>query len=1048
MSWSCVQCVPAGRGLGRRGFLSLLLAAAAQPWSLALAGEPAPDEQQEWGDTPVTLTQGTNVAIALSPDGRTLAMDLQGVLWTLPVAGGTARRLTGYLHDMARPAWSPDGRTIVFQSYRDGQFHLWSIGSDGQGLRQLTHGLFDCREPAWSPDGREIAFACDRSGRYALYALDVATGDVRVLADTGGEDGEPAWSPDGRRLAFSSSGRIAVLELASPGAAPQPVHSGPRASAPAWSRDGRLSWTVLDGSPRDLRSSRLWVDGRPVSDEAEDVFPVPAVWCDAGTLLYAADGVIRRRSLAAGVQGEVPFEAVVRVTARRPPLRSPRAVEDPRWQPVRGLSMPVLAPGGDRVAFTALGQLWLLSIGEPMPRQLTHDASAKLGPAWSPDGRHLVYASDRGGGLLQLWRLDLESGSARQLTHLDVPLKQAAWSPDGTRIACATEDGWLALVDAETGSARRIARQTPWSGRPSWSPDGRHLMLAALQPASGRFREGVNAVLVVHVASGRMRYQSPQPGVSLDLRNVNGPLWSPDGRWCCYTQGGRPWRIALDADGTLQGAPEPMADEPTDALSLDASGRWMLALRHGELRLHDLASAGVRSVPCGLRWRHHRPAAPRLVVHAGRCWDGRADTLREDVDLVIEGQRIVAVEPHRRRRGVRWIDASRLTVMPGLVDLHTHREMGNQLGAREPRLQLAYGITATRGLADNAYLALENRESVDAGWRVGPRHFGTGEACEGSRLAYDGMHPVRTEEEMRREADRAAALDYDLMKCYVRLSPERQLQATRAAQRLGIGITSHYLFPAVAFGAAGHEHMGGTSRFGYSRTGSLLGTGYQDVVAIAAAARSYRVPTLFGLEGLLGDTPDDVLRDPRVQRLFTQAMREPLERAARAGASRPVPMVARQVATIRAQQAAGVLIACGSDFPIVPPGLGLHLNLRGLVRYGMPPVEALRTATLNAGRVLGQPLGSLAPGQWADLVAVQGDPLTDIRAAMAVQWTMVGGVAHTMSQLIAPFTEAPPPAAALPPSAWAGRRAGEGEPWWHDPHWVAWLREGCCTGLG
>jgi len=310
------------------------------------------------------------------------------------------------------------------------------------------------------------------------------------------------------------------------------------------------------------------------------------------------------------------------------------------------------------------------------------------------------------------------------------------------------------------------------------------------------------------------------------------------------------------------------------------------------------------------------------------------------------------------------------------------------------------------------------------------------------------MHPVRTRADLLREFERARALDYDLLKCYVRLSPELQLLATQMAQQLGIGITSHYLFPAVAFGAPGHEHMGGTSRYGYSRTGSQLGTGYQDVIAIAAAARSYRTPTLFGLEGLLGDTPQDVLDDPRVQQLYPAALRAPLERAARGGPSRPVPMVARQVATLLAQQAAGVTIVCGSDYPIVAPGLSLHLNLRAMVQHGMRPIDALRSATAHAGQVLGQDLGTLVPGQLADWVAVDGDPLTDIQAAMRVRQVMVRGVAHSVSQLVAGYGATEPSiplAQPLPASAWAGRSRGAAEPWWHDPHWVAQMREGCCT---
>jgi Tol biopolymer transport system component len=82
-----------------------------------------------------TVTEGTNFMVAVSPDGRLLAFDLVTAIWVLDAHGGTAKRLTDDLQDATRPRWSPDGSRLVFQSYRDGNFHLWTIGLDGSGLR-------------------------------------------------------------------------------------------------------------------------------------------------------------------------------------------------------------------------------------------------------------------------------------------------------------------------------------------------------------------------------------------------------------------------------------------------------------------------------------------------------------------------------------------------------------------------------------------------------------------------------------------------------------------------------------------------------------------------------------------------------------------------------------------------------------------------------------------------------------------------------------------------------------------------------------------------
>ncbi len=107
----------------------------------------------------VVVHEGTSMAVALSPDRTTLAIDLQGGLWTLPVSGGTARRVADEYNDARQPTWSPDGKRMAFQGYRDGTWRIWSIAPDGTDLKAMTSGPFDDREPAWSRDGSKIAFS-------------------------------------------------------------------------------------------------------------------------------------------------------------------------------------------------------------------------------------------------------------------------------------------------------------------------------------------------------------------------------------------------------------------------------------------------------------------------------------------------------------------------------------------------------------------------------------------------------------------------------------------------------------------------------------------------------------------------------------------------------------------------------------------------------------------------------------------------------------------------------------------------------------------------
>src|SRR5258708_1708161 len=126
----------------------------------------------------VTVSEGTSMSVAVSPDGRTLAIDMQGSIWTLPATGGAAKRITDLFNDARQPTWSPDGKWITFFGYRDGGYDVWAAAPDGSNQHRLTWGPFDDREPIWSHDGTRVAFSSDRGNPlgsdYTIWTLTVA----------------------------------------------------------------------------------------------------------------------------------------------------------------------------------------------------------------------------------------------------------------------------------------------------------------------------------------------------------------------------------------------------------------------------------------------------------------------------------------------------------------------------------------------------------------------------------------------------------------------------------------------------------------------------------------------------------------------------------------------------------------------------------------------------------------------------------------------------------------------------------------------------------
>src|SRR5438876_3296639 len=203
----------------------------------------------------VTLHEGTSMAAALSPDGRTIAMDLLGTMWTMPAGGGVATPITDISMDARQPSWSPDNTHLAFQAYRSSTWQIWTMKADGTDLKAVTSGPYDDREPSWSPDGRRIAFSSDRSGSYDVWVLTLATGDIRQVTADPSNEFHPSWRGGSSEIAFVSDRRekpgVYIVSTSASGsnAAERLVAASDGAAAgPAFAPDGSsIVFTVLAG---------------------------------------------------------------------------------------------------------------------------------------------------------------------------------------------------------------------------------------------------------------------------------------------------------------------------------------------------------------------------------------------------------------------------------------------------------------------------------------------------------------------------------------------------------------------------------------------------------------------------------------------------------------------------------------------------------------------------------------------------------------------------------------------------------------------------------
>jgi len=950
--------------------------------------------------TDVTVREGTSMSVAISPDGRTLATDMQGSIWTVPAAGGAMKRITDVFNDARQPVWSPDGKTIAFFAYREGGYDIWAINPDGTNQRKLTWGAYDDREPIYSHDGTRIAFSSDRGNAlgsdYNIWTLDLRNGELKQVTKEKSEDYMPTWSPNDDEIVYATSRdnyeSIWSTNLKSAGERRVRSVKGARLDAPSYGPGGQLLYHVTaDGQ------SRYEIEGKNVTG-GENVFAFRASWASPSEYVYVSDGKIRKRSVAGLPMQTIDFTATMTVTHPEY-TRRVRDFTSATPRKTLGLVRPVISPDGTQIAFAAVGDIYVMPVTGGAPTNLTKDVALDTDPSWSPDGNSLVYSSDKDSALLQLWIRDMKTGQARKVTNLATQPQGASFSPDGRKIVFFNVDGmWrvaeMSVLDVASGQVTKIHDSLPQPGTPTWSPDGKRIALAGIAPMTVRFREGTNQIQTMSATGGDEKWYAPIPLLSIDSRGGDGPVWSPDGTKMAAIYEGTlsVWPVA--ASGEPQGPPRKVTSESAHSPSWQGDSRHILYQSIDQLHIVDIETGETRSVPFNMTWT---PAIPkgRVVVHAGKLLDMKSPTLRSNVDVIIAGNKITSVVPHAAANhlNAEVVDASNLTVMPGLTEFHSHLQ--KDYGAAAGRAWLAFGITTVRSPGNTPYEAVEDREANEAGVRPGPRVFGTGYLMEWGRVYYKMGIAISSVSHLEMELQRAAVLQHDMIKSYVRMPDLQQKRIVEFAHAHGIPVSSHEIFPASMVGVDGTEHTSATSRRGYSPKMATLQAAYEDVVQLFGKSGRSFTPTISGGGAKELFEKDPALKnDPRFK-LYPEWMQRQVATGNYAFAVDPRGGSGKMVLDI---MKAGGLVVAGTD---TPNAINLHGEIMAYRLAGMSAFDALKTATVNPAKALGVATGTIVAGNLADLIAIEGDPIENIANTVKVKKVIANGRVYDVAQLVA-----------------------------------------------
>lgn len=423
--------------------------------------------------------EGTWMSLDVSPDGQTIVFDLAGDIYTLPIAGGEAKRIVGGdLGFESQPKFSPDGKLIVFISDRSGGENLYICKPDGSDVKPITKGrgndITYYLSPSWTPDGNYIiASRSDRGiGTYHPYmwhkdgGTGVSIGPPPPPPAAPGQGGGPqspplnkmgaVASPDGkyvywaqRTAAFSYNVQFPLWQVyrfnRETSETTRLTNAQGSAMRPVLSPDGKhlvyatryQLQTAL--RVRDLETNEeRWLISHVTRDDQEsratrDTFPGYGFTPDGKSLIVTIDGKIKRVDFSTGAASTIPFNAKVDVDiAAR--LHFDYKVDDGPSVKARLIRYPALSPDGRRVAFTAFNKVYVMPLeANAKPQRLTNLSVGEFMPAWSPDGAYLAFATwTREGG--HIYRVPSTGGTPEQLTRRAAYYSFPCYSPDNTKI--------------------------------------------------------------------------------------------------------------------------------------------------------------------------------------------------------------------------------------------------------------------------------------------------------------------------------------------------------------------------------------------------------------------------------------------------------------------------------------------------------------------------------------------------------------------------------------------------------------------------------------
>ena len=525
------------------------------------------------------IDEGTWMSLDVSPDGTTIAFDLLGDIYTMPLAGGDATPITRGMAWDIQPRFSPDGSEIAFISDRAGGDNIWLLELASGETRQLTYERFRLlNNPSWSPDGQYIAarkhYTTSRSlgtGEIWLYHVNgdsQQTGQRIVARPTKTfqkEQGEPMFTADGSGIYFtrnvtpgdtfiyhqdSNTELFQIRRVNLADGSIETVAGGPGGAVrPTPSPDGKQLAYVKRVRAR----SRLFVmdlasgEERMLFDaldlDMQEIWAVHGLypnmdWTpDSQHLVFWAQGKIWKIEVASGDLAEIPF----RVKDKRevyPPIQFTVDVAPDQFD-TRMTRFASRSPDGSAVVFESLGELFVKR-GDKAPQPLTKDEGSGFdySPIWSPDSKSVYFLRWNDQSLSSIRRVSAKGGTSKPLAVPPGQYTELAMSASGNELLMrkraastllglnhAVQPG-IYLHNIEEESTRFVSKR---GRQPHFGPDNRIYAHERAESATGRGSHTAKTVLISMTRNGNDMRTLAQSELATSI------LLSPSGKHIAFS---------------------------------------------------------------------------------------------------------------------------------------------------------------------------------------------------------------------------------------------------------------------------------------------------------------------------------------------------------------------------------------------------------------------------------------------------------------------------------------------------------------------------------